>query len=66
MKGLCGRYVGTYGGVYNFSVEQVTTHSSSRVDAIFAHFKAKVGGHVVRLHHRFTKGVEHRLYVCRD
>jgi hypothetical protein len=55
MEGLCGHCVGTYGGEDDLSAEQVGAHSSNMIDVVFASFRAKVGRHVVRLHHRFTK-----------
>jgi hypothetical protein len=33
---------------------------------VFDHFRAKVGGHVVILHQRFTEGGENKLYLCMD
>jgi hypothetical protein len=38
MEVLRRQCVGRYGGVYDLSVEQVEAHSSSKVDAVFAHF----------------------------
>ena len=66
MERLFESFVGTYGGVHDLSKDQVRTHTSNRIDASFSHFRAKVGGHVVRFHHMFNEGAWCICYVCRD
>jgi hypothetical protein len=56
MEGSRRRCRGRYGGVYDLSSKQVGTHSSHKIDVVLGHFWVRVGKHVDRLHHRFTKG----------